>query len=183
MPAIQPWTVQQLERLPDDGNRYEVLDGELLVTPAPSDVHEAFLEWLDDALRPFVQRNGLGSIQRRGVVRHAGSHLAPDLIVRRRAPLRGWDHAPIPTLIIEVLSQGTRNRDVGPKRDFYMRTGIPEYWIVDREARAIIQIRGREEQAISSVLRWTPAETTASLEMDVGAMFTEIEARMGPAGL
>lgn len=49
MPLTEPWTLERLDRLPDDENRYELVDGELLVTPPPSDVHEAIADWLGDS--------------------------------------------------------------------------------------------------------------------------------------
>ena len=178
MPLTEPWTIEQLDRLPDDGNRYEVLDGELLVTPAPSDVHEEILDWLDTILRPFVKANGLGSVQHRGVIQMAGSQLEPDLIVRPTAPLQGWANAPLPSLVVEVLSRGTRHRDLGKKREFYARAGIAEYWVVDREEEAVLQVRLGEERRITTVLQWMPAGTSATLEVDVAKMFAEIRARL-----
>jgi Uma2 family endonuclease len=177
MPLTKPWTIEQLDRLPDDGNRYEVLDGELLVTPAPSDVHEAILEWLDSTLRPFVKANGLGSIQHRGVIQIAGSQLEPDLVIRPTAPLRGWANAPLPSLVVEVLSRSTCDRDLGKKREFYAANGIAEYWIVDHDDEVVLQIRGSEERRITSVLRWTPAGAPEGLGVDVAKMFADIRAR------
>lgn len=178
MPLAEAWTIEDLDRLPDDGNRYEVLDGELFVTPAPSELHETVLVLLHGILDPFVQANSLGWIQRRGVLRKTESQLEPDLIVRPHAPLRGWEAAPLPTLIVEVLSGSTRNRDLGKKKDFYVRTGIPEYWIVDRSAEVIHQVRGAETQLVRGVLRWAPPGTVASLDVDIEKMFADIKARM-----
>ena len=180
MPLTQPWTLDELDRLPDDGNRYEVLDGELLVTPAPSDVHEAIIEWLDAALRPFVQANGLGSLQHRGVIQIGGSQVEPDLMIRPLAPLRGWANAPLPSLVVEVVSRGTRNRDLGGKREFYTRNGIAEYWAVDREEEVVLQIRGGEARRVTTILRWAPMGSTRSLDVDVAAMFAEIRKRCQP---
>lgn len=178
MPLSAPWTIEQLDSLPDDGNRYEVLDGDLFVTPAPSDVHEAIIEWLDRLIIPFVKANGLGSVQHKGVLRVARAHVEPDLIVRPEAPLRGWANAPLPILIVEVLSRSTRHRDVGQKRAFYVGNGVAEYWIVDREEDVVIQIRNEEERRISTVLRWSPLESAGPLEIDVAKMFEDIRARM-----
>jgi Uma2 family endonuclease len=178
MPATEFWTIEQLDRLPDDGNRYEVLDGELLVTPGPSDIHDEFVSWLIMELVPFVAANGLGRVSGRGVVQLRGSQLEPDLTVRATGPLRGWKHAPLPILVVEVLSRSTRNRDLGKKREFYTSSGIAEYWIVDREDEVIIQIRGADEQRVASVLRWSPPGTSEMLDIDVARMFAEIRERM-----
>jgi Uma2 family endonuclease len=178
MPLTERWTIEQLDRLPDDGNRYELLDGELLVTPAPSDVHEELVSMLRDVLIPFVSTHGLGGVQTRGVMKLEGSQLEPDLIVRPSAPLRGWENAPLPILVVEVLSRSTRVRDTGKKRTFYSGTGIPEYWIVDREEEVVIVVRGKDERRVSSTLRWSPAGVSASLDIDVAKVFAEIKSRM-----
>ena len=177
MPITEPWTVEQLDRLPDDGNRYELLDGELFVTPAPSDVHDWILYWLHTLLDPFVRANGLGWIQHRGVIRQPGTHLEPDLIVRPHAPLGKWEDAPRPLLVVEVLSASTRIRDLGKKRDFYVSTGIPEYWIVDRRDEVIIQVRGEQAERVSTLLSWSPPGASATLDVDAGALFAEIRQR------
>lgn len=139
MPHTIPWTREDLDRLPDDGNRYELLDGELLVTPAPSDAHQEIADWLSDKLTPFVAANRLGFVRHpRSVVVVDGSQFEPDLMVRPIAPLRGWEKAPLPILVVEILSATTRRRDLGAKRDFYMEKGIPEYVAMFAETKTIV---------------------------------------------
>ena len=175
MPQLVPWTRADLARLPDDGNRYEVLNGDLLVTPAPSDVHQALVDWLSAALTPFVVAHGLGVVQHpRSIIVIGEEEVEPDLMVRPLAPPRGWEHAPIPFLVVEVLSRSTRRRDLGDKRTFYMEKGIAEYWIVDRRARAIVRVTARGEERASGVLVWSPPNTDATLSLDVAAMFRAV---------
>jgi Uma2 family endonuclease len=179
VPLIEPWTIEQADRLPDDGNRYEILAGELLVTPRPSEAHEAIVAWLDQLIIPFVRANGLGWVQHpRAVVQIGETRLEPDLMVRPEAQFRGWANAPLPILVVEVLSAGTRERDTGSKQAFYRNAGIPEYWIVDREDGVVIQVRGADERRISTILRWSPPATSAALEIDVARMFAEIRYRL-----
>lgn len=168
----RPWTRADLDRLPDDDNRYEVLDGELFVTPAPSDGHQDVVYRLNEVLAPFVAAHGLGRVQfPRGVVVVDGSQVEPDLMVRPTAPLRGWENAPIPVLVIEVLSRSTRRRDLNQKRDFYVRSGVDEYWVVDRDERALIRITPNGTETITGTLTWAPRGIAATLEIDVAAMF------------
>jgi Uma2 family endonuclease len=172
MPLSTPWTIDELDRLPDDGNRYEVLDGELLVTPAPSDFHQDIVDRLSLRLWPFVIAHNLGRVQSpRAVIQVGDSQLEPDLMVRPWAPPRGWKHAPLPILVVEVLSKATRQRDLGPKRGFYVRNGIAEYWVVDRETRSVLQIKQDGESLISIGLEWQPPLTTATLVIDVAELF------------
>ena len=169
------WTRADLDRLPDDGNTYEVLDGELLVTPPPSDEHQEVVAWLAAQLFPFVRLHGLGNLHfPRGVVVIDGSQLEPDLIVRADTRNRGWENKPKPILVVEVLSKSTRRRDLNQKRDFYMKKDIPEYWAVDREARAIVRFTPAGAETIKSTLTWAPAGLDATLEIDVSAMFAEL---------
>jgi Uma2 family endonuclease len=174
MPQVVPWTRADLDRLPDDGNRYEVLNGELLVTPAPSSAHQEIAAWLTSKLVPFVLAHGLGQVHHpRTVVVVDGSQLEPDMMVRPRAPFRKWEDAPLPILVIEIISRGTLRRDLYQKRDFYMEKGIAEYWAIDRYKREVTRFTPAATEPVKSILTWSPKGTAATLEIDVAAMFAE----------
>jgi Uma2 family endonuclease len=176
MPQTVPWTREELDRLPDDGNRYEVLNGELLVTPPPSQAHQEIVDWLNEKLTPFVTANGLGRVRfPRSVIVVGRSQLEPDMMVRAIAPHRGWANAPPPILVVEVLSRATRRRDLNDKRDFYMENGIAEYWAVDRDTRSIIRFTPGSSESVSSVLTWIPRNIEATLDIDVTRMFAETQ--------
>jgi Uma2 family endonuclease len=175
MPPTVPWTRRDLDRLPDDGNRYEVLNGELFVTPAPSDAHQAIVYWLNGVLTPFVVTHGLGQVQfPRGVIVIGGSQLEPDLMVRPHGPLHGWENAPIPIMVIEVLSRSTRQRDLKEKRALYIEKGIDEYWVIDRDERVVHQITSIRSDRVSGTLTWSPKAIDGTLEIDVVAMFSRV---------
>jgi Uma2 family endonuclease len=169
------WTLAELHSLPDDGNKYELVHGELFVTPPPSEEHETIAARLARILDPYVAANELGFVYRpRAVVRFKGSEAEPDLMVRQPKTGRGrdWDNAPIPTLLVEVLSGSTRRRDLGAKREFYLEVGIPEYWIVDPDRREVRVVRmGREDELTTDRLVWTPRGATESLVVSVPAIF------------
>src|SRR5262245_15289047 len=77
------WTLEQLHRLPDDGNKYELVQGQLFVTPAPGVPHQNIIAVLNRILLPYVERWKLGCVhQARAIVRHAGSEVEPDMMVR-----------------------------------------------------------------------------------------------------
>ena len=169
------WTRADLDRLPDDGNRYEVLDGELLVTPAPSAVHQQIVAWLSERITPFVAEHRIGRVHQARSVMVDGPkrQVEPDLMVLPRERFDSWDAAPIPILVVEVLSRSTRRTDLDGKRRFYMERGVAEYWAVDREVRSVIRARREGIETLKTHLLWRPVGTTAALEIDVVAMFSE----------
>jgi Uma2 family endonuclease len=154
------WTLEDLQRLPDDGNKYEVVHGELFVTPAPRQPHEIVSARLTRVLDPYVAEHGLGLVFRpRAVVRTKDSEVEPDLMVRAESGgISGkWEHAPLPILIVEILSPTTRRRDHVQKRDFYLEIGVPEYWIVDIDERRVRVVKpGSEDVVETEALVWTP---------------------------
>lgn len=177
MPQTIPWTRKDLDRLPDDGNRYELLDGELLVSPAPSPPHQQIVAWLSDVITPFVAAHRVGIVhQARSVmVRGDSTQVEPDLMVLPRIAFATWDDAPVPLLVIEVLSRSTPRRDLIQKRDFYLDRGVRDYWVVDRYSRSVTHITRDRTETVTTILTWTPAEGVApALEIDIAAMFAEV---------
>jgi Uma2 family endonuclease len=169
------WTRADLHSLPDDGNRYEVLGGELLVTPAPSASHQAIVDWLSAKLTPFVVKHRLGWVQHpRSVMVVDGSEVEPDLMVRPGPPVRAWEDAPVPLLVIEVISRSTRRRDLGGKRAFYIEAGVAEYWAVERDTRTVLRITAAGEERVSELMHWEPPNSGARLQIEVAVMFSEV---------
>jgi Uma2 family endonuclease len=174
----KPWTLEELHRLPDDGNKYELLDGQLFVTPAPAEVHEDILARLTRLIDPYVAAHGLGRVYRpRAVLRTHGSELEPDLMVRplrKEPPVKDWDDAPVPILVVEVLSPTTRRRDLTKKRDFYLRIGVAEYWIVDPDRESVRVARpNREDHEPADLLVWAPANATNDLVIPLTSIFRD----------
>ena len=172
---IKRWTLEELHSLPDDGNKYELVRGQLLVTPPPNVDHETILARLSRLLEPYVAAQGLGFLYHpRSVFRFEGSEVEPDLMVRQppRGPHTTWQNAPVQILIVEVLSDSTRRRDRGDKRDLYMDAAIEEYWIVDPELRAITSVRAdRPDVTATDVLTWAPRGSTEPLHADIRELF------------
>lgn len=168
------WTRADLDRMPDDGNRYEVVDGSLFVTPPPSPAHASLLIALAAALRPYVTEQDLGEVfdSRFGVVL-GDSQTEPDLMVSRRPvpPPATWDEMPKPILVVEVLSPTTARRDRVRKRVLYTRERVDEYWIVDGTDRSVLVITPDAERVERTLLRWHPRAAGTALEIDLGALF------------
>lgn len=131
--ASTPFTVHDLEGMPDDGRRYELIDGELLVSPAPGSRHQmmALRLWrlLDDTCpdeliafaAPFAVRTD------------ASNEVQPDLLVARFEELTDKNLPAAPVLAVEVLSPSGRLIDLNLKRAAYERMGTPSYWVLDPE--------------------------------------------------
>jgi len=171
---LKQWTLEEVHSLPDDGNKYELVRGQLFVTPPPSFEHEHIGTRLARVLDRYVEAQGLGEVFRpRAVMRFEGSETEPDLMVLPN--LEGaidWDSMPIPILIVEILSASTRRRDLGDKRDFYLDAGVADYWIADPEQKTIRSIgSGREDIMASESLTWEPAGAAQPLVIDLSQVF------------
>jgi Uma2 family endonuclease len=139
--------------LPNDGRRYEILDGELSVTPAPSVDHQIVLANLFRILDAHVRARNLGIVlfAPLDIILTDANIVQPDLIYldherMSRSSRRGIEGAP--TLLVEVLSPGTTGVDRNVKRALYARQGVPFYWIVDPEARTLEAFRADGDVSI-----------------------------------
>lgn len=170
------WTRADLARLPDDGNIYEIIDGELLVTPAPRPAHEMIVEELGHALDEYCRRTGIGRASHsRPAMVTPDSEVEPDIVVRERMvpPPERWDDAPLPMLVVEVLSESSRRNDLIKKRRFYLDSGVPEYWIVDGESRSVGVVTPAGDRTEAHSLLWRPRDGIAPLELDLVRLFEE----------
>jgi len=182
MPA-QPteWTVEMVRALPDDGNRYEVISGELFVTPAPSWTHQRAVIELLLLLTPYLRANELGDaiVAPADIVFGPRNMVEPDLFVVPLvggAPPRTWGAVGRLLLAVEVLSPSTARTDRGEKRDLYQRKGVPEYWIVDVENRTVERWRPDDSvpEALAETLQWQPDASAPPLVIDLPAYFDRV---------
>jgi Uma2 family endonuclease len=179
--AARDWTVQRVLALPDDGNRYEVVDGELLVTPAPTFHHQDAIFALAWRLKPFVDSSSGGylSLSPADMELDERTLVQPDLFVFElpggRRPQRWADITKI-LLAIEVLSPSTARADRHVKRRRYQRQGISEYWIVDLDSRLVERWRPTDDrpEILSETLVWQPPDSTAPFELGLAAFFAEV---------
>jgi Uma2 family endonuclease len=160
---IADWTVERVLALPDDGNRHEVVDGELLVSPAPTLLHQRAVGALFLILHAFVtdERIGCVHLALADIEFDPRTLVQPDLFV---APLiegrrpRSWKEIRQLLLAVEVLSPSTARADRQVKRRRYQRHRVGEYWIVDLEARLVECWTPSDERPLilSDRLEWRP---------------------------
>ena len=181
MPQTHAWTAEMVRALPDDGNRYEVIDGELFVTPAPSWRHGDAILALVRLLDPYLRRHGIGHLEiaPQDVEFDERNMVEPDLfvvpLVEGRKPV-GWEDVRRLLLAVEVLSPVTARADRLRKRALYQREGVPEYWIVDADARVVERWRPGESrpEVLDEALVWQPDPRTDPLTLDLPALFAEV---------
>jgi Uma2 family endonuclease len=131
------WTVADLESLPDNGLRYELLDGTLLVTPSPTPRHQGAVVELAVLLRRACPPDHRVFVAPLDWQPDGRTSLQPDLLVVRRDRIGENKITEAPTLVVEVLSPGTARIDRMIKFSRYAESGVPHYWIVDPRVPSI----------------------------------------------
>jgi len=180
-PARLGWSYAEFARLPNDGNRYEIIDGELHVTPAPRPIHQVVAMRLSGRVWAFVDERNLGEVYPAptDVFLSESHYVQPDLVFVRHERMdivteRGIEGAP--DLIVEVVSPSTALRDRGVKRERYAELGVPLYWVVDADLRQIEVYRfaaapdGPPEIARDTLV-WQPVPGGPELRIDLAAVF------------
>jgi Uma2 family endonuclease len=150
------YTAEMVRALPEDGQRYEVVHGELFVTPAPRLWHQELVARLSERLRSYLREHPVGHLL------HSPADLSlspdtlvqPDVFVVPLAEARTLDWAQIRhlLLVIEVLGPSSRRADRFAKRRWYQEVGVPLYWLVDGDER-LVEI-------------WTPSTAFPAIEKE-----------------
>ncbi len=174
------WTVDEMRALPDDGTRYEVIDGELLVMPAPSRVHQRAVLQLALLLAPYVENFAFEAVVAPSEVRFSRRRVVqPDVFVAPRTTGRSEsqiEQSERLTLVVEVSSPSSARLDRYKKRHLYQSERVPEYWIVDADARFVERWRPEDEEPeiLIDSLEWAPREDVAALVIDLPKCFRHV---------
>lgn len=189
MPTVsqQPyWTASVVRALPDDGKRYECIDGELLVTPVPSLQHQDVVGVLLVRLHAWIQQERVGKVMfsPADIEIVPGTLVQPDLFVVPRDAQgtlpREWHEVRTLLLAVEVLSPSTARHDRVTKREFYMRAGVGEYWIVDTDACLVERWTPADTRpeiiGEDATLEWNPPGASAPFTLALGPFFAAIAA-------
>jgi Uma2 family endonuclease len=177
------YTAAQLDDMPDDGQRYEIIDGELFVTPAPIGRHQDAVLELALLLTPYARACGLNLRIAPTDVRFSRSTVVqPDLIVLPAMPdgTRAPEFTDVGRLVlaVEVLSPGTARQDRVEKRALYQREAVDEYWIIDVDTRLVERWRPTTEvgEVFTGAMEWQPVPGAKALPVDWGAFFRVVGA-------
>ena len=178
--TTRPLIYDDLLQMPDDGKRYEIVGGELYVSPSPVPKHQELAHRLTLLIGNHVRDHKIGKLYSAPLDVRLTEHdiVEPDLLfigTERLGIIGGTTINGAPDLLIEVLSPSTRVRDETLKADLYARSGVREYWLVDPVARTLV-IHALDDG------RWVPtgsAERPESrvlpdLMVDVRALFADL---------
>lgn len=181
MAAPSYYTADMVRALPDDGNTYEVVHGELLVTPAPRPWHEVVSGRLFVALSAYLERHPIGfafgsradlSWGLRDVL------VSPDLFVVPLEEARRLDWLTLRTVLLaaEVLSASSARADRFTKRRLYQERGVPLYWLIDPDARTAEIWRPTDDfpTVERTALIWRPEGATEEFRLELAELFREI---------
>ena len=135
-PSADGYTIADLHALPDDGRRWELIDGSLILSPSATLNHNNIARWIAQILEDSCPDDGLvvGTDQSATIDNH--NEPRPDVVI---APARFWEQSPFPIagtrLVVEGISPTSVLRDTETKRALYARAGVPAYWIVVPDAQ------------------------------------------------
>ena len=180
MPALLPrYTIEDLARFPDDGNRYELVAGHLLVTPKPAPPHELVVWRLSSTFTAWALQLGGVMVLLSGTVEVApNTHLEPDLLVLPEFDVlpHAWTAVSGQWLAVEVSGRGSRVYDRDYKGPAYLAAGIAEFWRVDLRDRCVYVATAAapEERAEHHQVVFTPPAGGLPLHIPVPALFEQI---------
>jgi Uma2 family endonuclease len=167
LPRSRPLTADDLESMPEDGHRYELIDGTLIVTPAPARRHQRAVGELYLLLRQTCPASLEVLLAPFDVKLAEDTVLQPDLLVTRRSDTTERNLPAAPLLALEVLSPSTGHIDLSLKRARYEVARCPSYWVVDPEEPALLVWELRDGSYVEVARVAGEASFTASLPYDV----------------
>ncbi len=181
MAAPTYWTAEMVRQLPDDGNRYEVVHGELLVTPAPRLSHQLLVSRLAVAVARYLEHEPVGIMLTSPADISWGLRdvlVQPDVFIipPDEARTGDWTRLRSLLLVIEVLSPSTARADRFTKRHRYQEAGVPVYWIVDGDEQRVEVWMPASELPVLETHRlvWHPVGAERPLTLELAELFRPV---------
>ena len=175
--TVPRYTVADLDLLPDDGNRYEVLAGALLVTPSPGSAHQGVAARLSALFASHVLARRLALFSPGVVMAPPMTQLEPDLLIVPPWFALGTPWADISEhwLAVEILSRSSRVYDREFKRDAYLALGVREVWLVDVRAYSVeVCVRPGAGRLVRDAVTWSMPDGDASVYVELADLFDGI---------
>jgi Uma2 family endonuclease len=171
-------SIDMLDDLPEDGTRYELLEGVLLVTPAPSFAHQVVASRLLVTLSEALRGTGATVVAIGAIQRGKHTQLQPDVLVCPPGvrPTASWRDMRDWWLAVEVLSPSSRLYDREVKRGAYLALGVEEYWIIDPDTCSVERWTraGSERLSVGKDLAWRPRELGHAISIDLRELFRDV---------
>jgi Uma2 family endonuclease len=180
MAAQIHYTADMVRAMPDDGNKYEVVRGELLVSPSPRPWHEFIMKRLLVALDGYLTTERVGEVlgSRGDISWDAETLVQPDVYVvpLAEACTLQWEHMMHLLLVAEVLSPSSERADRVIKRRRYQEAGVPLYWVIDGDAHRveIWTPTSRVPRVEERTLVWHPEGVTRPFTMELRELFRPV---------
>jgi Uma2 family endonuclease len=177
------WTYDDYATLPDDGKHYEIVNGVLYKTPAPTWSHQEIVGRIYRCIADFVESRGLGGAFFAPIDVELAPNVVfqPDVVVlfkESRKKLKRRHIVGAPELVVEVVSPGSQTYDRHRKLEAYARAGVPEYWVVDPEACTVeVFVREGNEYSSEGVYQgqaMLPSHIVAGLPATVEQFFVSV---------
>jgi Uma2 family endonuclease len=175
------YTVEEVLAFPNDGNRYELVDGELLVTPAPRSRHQLVVGELYGRLYQYLEQHRLGVrvVLSPADIRWPGEVLVqPDVFVVPAEELTSQDWSSVRTLLlaVEVISPSSSRYDRVTKRRVYQRQRVETYWVVDPDAQVVEVWHPDDErpEIVTDVLTWRVPGAGEELSIELEVVFAGV---------
>jgi Uma2 family endonuclease len=163
-------TVDDLDRMPDDGRRYELLDGALIVTPRPRVLHQEVATELAGQLRAACPPE-LRVIPEPAVMLSRQTEFDPDIVVIHQDHIDDTRLAEPPLLIVEIRSPSTALIDLNRKKAAYQDFGVPSYWIVnpdrDQPELTVFELSGNQYRTVARVSCDLPFRATQPFDVEI----------------
>ena len=178
----QPLTYDDLVNTPDDGQRYEIIDGEMIVSASPNRAHQITAQNVNLVLVDGSDRGRLGIVLFAPVDVRLSPHdiVEPDVLFIRSERLHIYTDIGIvegpPDIVVEILSPTSHSRDLVRKAKLYAWAGVPEYWQVDPIARTltVLALVDGHYQTVPSGDGWQRSLVLPHLRIEVAALFAGI---------
>lgn len=184
--TVHRYTVDEVLAFPDDGNRYELVDGELLVTPVPDPGHQLVLGHVYAQLRSYLaDYKHLAQVffSPADITWSKERLVQPDVFVVPRGEVSpSWSSIQTLLLVVEVVSPSSARADRLVKRHLYQRQGVATYWVVDPDARLVEVWHPEDErpEIVTDALRWRATPEADELVIELAEVFEDLQAYPQP---